>query len=202
VLLWKLAAPEKAPPQDKPAPQAKAKELKQCWETLTENDPEAVYPAMWAMARTKGAAVAFLQKCLQPAGPRDPTSIPQLVDKLNGEKPQERETARTELLLFRSAAEPALFAALRGKLALPMRVQVEKLLAIIAEYPIAPEDLQKQRGVQVLEWVGTPEAVALLEDLASGHATAPLTRDAGAALRRLTLRRQIEPVRLQEARQP
>jgi hypothetical protein len=56
--------------------------------------------------------------------------------------------------------------------------------------------LQRLRALQVLEWVGTPEAVAVLEDLAQGHATAPQTEDARGALRRVVARRQAAPIRV------
>lgn len=200
VLLWKLATSEQT---EKPAPPPDAKKLTECWDALAENDSDSAYPAMWTMARAGDAAVSFLKKRLQPAGAdRNPARIGPLVEKLRIAKAEEQEAATTELRLFGAAAEPALYAALGEKLALPTRVHVEKLLATIAEHPIAPEELQRLRGVQVLEWLGTQEALALLEDLASGHDTAAMTRDAGAALRRLTARRQLTPVRLREQGPP
>jgi WD40 repeat protein len=192
ILLWSLATADK---------RADAKELEQRWNSLTDSDPVSSYPAMWTMAKSRDAAVAFLRKRLQPAAHRDPTRIAELVEKLGSNRVEEREGARTELRLFGSAAEPALYTALRGKLVLPVRVQVEKLLATIAEHPIAPEELQRLRGVQVLEMIGSAEAIGLLEDLASGHVTAPLTREASAALRRVTGRRELSAVKLREAAQ-
>jgi WD40 repeat protein len=194
ILLWSLAAADK-----KPAQTDGAKELEQCWNSLTDQDPGSSYPAMWTMAKSRDAAVAFLKKRVQPAPQRDPMRIAQLVEKLGAGPAEQRDAARTELRLFGQTAEPALYAALRGKVPLPVRVQVEKLLATIAEHPIAPEELQRLRGVQVLEMIGTSEAIGLLEDLASGDVTAPLTRDANAALKRVTARRELPPLKLREA---
>jgi uncharacterized protein YjiS (DUF1127 family) len=48
-------------------------------------------------------------------------------------------------------------------------------------------------AVQVLEAVGTPEARSVLESLARGVANARLTREARAALERLTKRAAATP---------
>jgi hypothetical protein len=45
--------------------------------------------------------------------------------------------------------------------------------------------LRQIRAVELLESLGTPESKKLLTELAGGAAGAPLTRDAGAALKRL-----------------
>ena len=45
--------------------------------------------------------------------------------------------------------------------------------------------LRRVRAIELLEGLGTPEAKKLLTELAAGAANAPLTLDAGAALKRL-----------------
>jgi hypothetical protein len=48
-----------------------------------------------------------------------------------------------------------------------------------------PERVQALRAVEVLEWIGTPEARKVLEALATGAPAARLTREARASLGRL-----------------
>ena len=48
-----------------------------------------------------------------------------------------------------------------------------------------PESLRAVRAVEILEWIATPEAVRLIDELAKGAADARLTREAAAAKRRL-----------------
>jgi hypothetical protein len=194
LLLWRLSAPEskKAAPPNAPA----AKKLQACWDGLADEDAAVAYRAAWSLANARNAAVAFLKARLRPAGDRDPERIPGLVRDLGSAQAAVGEKAAAELRLFGAAAEPALYSALRKKLRLAVRQQVERLLEAIAESPIVPEELQRLRALQVLEWVGTPEAVAVLEDLAQGHATAPQTEDARGALRRVVARRQAAPIRV------
>ncbi len=66
----------------------------------------------------------------------------------------------------------------------------EKAVALIAARLApaegsAPAQVQALRAVEVLEWVGTPEARKALERLAEGPAEAPLTKEARASLGRM-----------------
>jgi len=54
--------------------------------------------------------------------------------------------------------------------------------------PLRPVAGRALRGVQVVEGVGSSEALAVLKRLAKGEPRAPLTRDAGDALKRLARR--------------
>jgi WD40 repeat protein len=194
LLLWRLAAPEEKKPAPPKAPEAK--KLQAYWEALGERDPEAAYRAAWALVRAGDAAVPLLNGRLGPAQARDPARIPELVRQLGSARADERAAAANELRLFGATAEPALDAALRGKLPLAVRRQVERLLEVLADVPIAPEELQRARALQVLEWLGSPAALALLEALGKGHPTAPQTQDSLAALDRPKVRRQAKVIHL------
>jgi hypothetical protein len=65
-----------------------------------------------------------------------------------------------------------------------LRGRIENLLERI-DRGCAAEQLQALRALQVLEWMGTPEAKQFLEKLARGSEGARLTREAQAALARL-----------------
>ncbi len=63
-----------------------------------------------------------------------------------------------------------------------MRRRLQQIVETIEK---KPDTLRAIRAVEVLEWIGTPEAVRLLGELANGAADARLTREALAAERRL-----------------
>jgi hypothetical protein len=54
-------------------------------------------------------------------------------------------------------------------------------------------DLQKLRAVEVLEYIGIPEACQLLEELAKGAPTARITQEAKASMERLAKRLPSTP---------
>jgi hypothetical protein len=59
---------------------------------------------------------------------------------------------------------------------------------ILDSLPTTPEQLRITRAVEVLEWLATPEANRLLDELAKGAPDARLTREAAAARLRLSKR--------------
>jgi hypothetical protein len=83
-------------------------------------------------------------------------------------------------------AESALRAALQGKPSAEQMRRIQTLLDALAE-PRArtAEDLRSVRAVTVLERVDSPEARRILNDLASGAASALLARTARGALERM-----------------
>ncbi len=60
-----------------------------------------------------------------------------------------------------------------------------RLQQIVDTLENKPESLRAVRAVEVLEWIGTPDAVGLIRELADGAAEARLTREAVAARGRL-----------------
>jgi WD40 repeat protein len=192
LLLWRLAVPEDGKPAPRKPPGAK--QLQACWDALADRDAAEAYRAAWALLRAGDPAVAFLKARLGPAGARDPARIPELLQQLGSAREKERAAATNELRLFGAAAEPALYEALRGKLPLAVRQQVERLLEVIADSPVPPEELQRARAVQVLEWLATPAALDLLEALGKGPLAAAQTEEAVAAAERVKARRRAKVV--------
>ena len=62
-----------------------------------------------------------------------------------------------------------------------MKQRLDQALANVS----GPDRLRELRALEVLERLATPEAAALLDDLARGPSAARLTRDAAAARDRL-----------------
>jgi hypothetical protein len=76
-------------------------------------------------------------------------------------------------------------AALKSSPSAEARKRIEALVARLEAQRVPPDQLRAVRAVEVLEWVGTPQAREILTGLAKGAPGAPLTADAGAALARL-----------------
>jgi hypothetical protein len=70
-----------------------------------------------------------------------------------------------------------------------LQLRATRLLRQLDLPIIEPETLRMLRAVEVLELAGTQEARAVLEALSKGAPEARLTRQAGAALKRLERRK-------------
>jgi hypothetical protein len=73
-----------------------------------------------------------------------------------------------------------------GKPTLEQRIRADKLLARLGEPLTDADKLRSLRAVEILELLATPEAVAVLQTLASGADIAHVTREARAVLRRMS----------------
>jgi WD40 repeat protein len=140
-------------------------------------------------------AVAFLEKRLRPAVALDTKRLPKLVADLGAGRAQVREEAARELEKFGARAQPALFAALRGKVSLETRKQIERTLEAI-DQPRVVVEARQLRAIQVLERIADPAAEKLLQSLTPGAADRAQTRDAIAAVERLRARRRLVAVRV------
>jgi hypothetical protein len=106
---------------------------------------------------------------------------PNGLSDLHARQPADAATKRLKELGLK--ADPALRAALRGKLTLEPKRRLEGLLAELAPapQPLAAEELRLLRGLIVQERIGTAEARRVLEAVARGPESARLTRQARAA---------------------
>jgi WD40 repeat protein len=183
VLLWDMAE------LTKPAPAAKvavaAKELDGLWEDLGGEDAGKAYQAMNRLAQAPAVALPFLKTNVQPITPVDPKVIESLVNDLNNQRYAVREKATAELEKLGDLAGPELRARLKANPSLEMRQRMEKLVAKLNGPIQSPAVLQLLRGVEVLEWIGTPEALQTLAVLAKGAAGHRVTEDARDAAQRL-----------------
>ena len=99
-----------------------------------------------------------------------------------------RERAVRELEKLGERAEPAVRMALAGKPSLDARRRLEGLLNRPEVASLSAETVRQIRAVEVLESIGNPEAVRLLDKLAAGPAEMRLTQEALASARRLAKR--------------
>ncbi len=182
-VLWEV--PNTVPPSRKK--ELSADTRKQLWADLAGTDAAKAYAAIWTLAAHPEQTLSLLNQHLRAAPPIDPKRIEALIAQLDHEDFARREEAARELKKLGEAAEKALRAVEDRPPSLELRRRVQALLA--SPPPWTPQDaesLRRCRVIRVLEQIGSPAAAMLLEKLAQGAATAPETRLAAEARRRLS----------------
>jgi hypothetical protein len=158
------------------------------WAELADENAAKAYAACCALASEPVQAVAFLQNRLRALATPDPKWLAQRITDLDDKQFAVRQKALEELTKIRRLAEPAVREALRHN---PTPEQRQRLQALLAHPPTlvdSNEELRQLRAIQVLEWIGTPEAREVLGTLAQGAPLAIETVEASAALDRLNRR--------------
>jgi WD40 repeat protein len=179
-IIWDIRVPARA------AKSMSERELAAAWADLAGDDAAKAYTAIWTLADAPADAVPFLKARVRPVAESDEESVRKLVGRLDASAFAVRERADRELRRLGEAAVPTLRAIRTAELSVEQAKRVEQVLAA-ATTPVLPagEKLRQVRAVAVLELAGTPQARALLAELASGAAGDRLTRDAAGALGRL-----------------
>jgi WD40 repeat protein len=172
-----------------PSPQR----LEELWADLASADAPRAYRAVWSLAAAPGRSVPFLGTRLRAVPAVDGAKVARLLKELDHGRYAVRLQAARELEALGDLAEPALRAALEGKPSLERKRRVEPLLAKLEAPVTSPDPLRALRALEALERAGTAEARAVLARLAGGAPEARLTREARAALERLTRQGDSKP---------
>jgi WD40 repeat protein len=183
ILLWDVAGLAKLPV----AVDLQDKELDQLWAKLQDKDSATVYQAAARLVAGRHQAVTYLRKHLPVATDPDAKKVQQWLDDLDHEKNSVRLEANSKLQQLGSLIEPALQQRLKEKVSAEARQRIEGLLKKFKTKPVSADERRQCWALVVLEYIASPQARALLTDLAGGAAGAPLTRGAKAALKRLAL---------------
>jgi WD40 repeat protein len=175
-----------------------ADNLNALWSDLKAEEATRAYRAVWKLTAAPDQAVPFLREQLRPARELDKTNagkIVKLIRDLDNEAFSVREKASRELATFGKEAKPELRKALANDPSAESKSRIEELLRNLSESLPAPppEQLRQLRALAVLEDAATPEAKKCLQTLAGGIAQARLTREAKAALERLTHKSSTAP---------
>ncbi|HKI30770.1 MAG TPA: WD40 repeat domain-containing protein [Gemmataceae bacterium] len=186
VVLWDVERLANRASEAEPA----AAELDGLWRDLAAEDAVRAHGAARQLGRHPAKATALLRERLKPVAVPEEARLSRLLARLEGDSFADRQRAADELTTLGDLAEPALRKALAGRPSAELRRQAESLLAKLGGPVTRPEATRALRGVELLEQIGTPEARATLEDLANGAPGARLTREAKAALDRLSSRRR------------
>jgi len=162
------------------------RELKAAWDALAGKDGGDAGGAIRRLVGAGDQAVGLLTERLRAVPRADPGQVARWLRELDSADFGRRQRATAELEKLEEQVEPELRTLLHGKPSLEVRRRAERLLARLERE--SPGRLRELRAVEVLENLDTPEARGLLEMLTEGAPKAWLTREAKAALGRLTRR--------------
>jgi WD40 repeat protein len=185
-LVWKVAPPRAI--SDKPA-NLTAKQSADLWHDLAGADTAAAYRAHWKLAEAGKPAVVFLKGKATALKPPDAKQIARLIADLNAEEFADRTRASKRLEEIGSPAAEALRKAAESGSSAEVRSRAKALLARMEKVGSdAPPsvDVLGGRVVEVLERIGTADAIEALRALAKGASDTSLTREAKSAMKRLS----------------
>jgi WD40 repeat protein len=155
------------------------------WKQLGHEKAEQAYEAMRQLEDTPHQAVDLVRSQLKPAAAVDAKRIARLVADLENDRFEVRMRATQLLEKLGEVSESELRKRLADNPPLEVRQRVEQLLGKLMGPVTDPDRLRAQRGVEILEHIGTPAAKIALEALAKGAPEARLTQEAKEALARL-----------------
>ncbi|MHB1423436.1 MAG: WD40 repeat domain-containing protein [Gemmataceae bacterium] len=181
-LVWDVsAARRKLPMRD-----LTRSNLDRLWKQLQDDDAPKAHAALWALVAAPDQTVPFLKEHLHPVPHVAAERLRRLIAVLDADDFARREEASHRLTKLGIEAEPALRKALESKPSLEMRRRLETLLTeLTCQTEMTPDSLRQLRAIQVLEQIGSPQVLPILQSLAQGAPAAPQTRDAAAARARL-----------------
>jgi WD40 repeat protein len=191
VLVWDMNRPLQAATFDVVLTETK---LAESWDALTDADASRAVTATWQLVKAKSQSVAFIKARLKPRPLPDSARLWRLINELDNDNYKTRSLAGAELESLGETALAELKAALTQNASLERQRRIQRLLpqAERAALPFGTtERVREWRVLEVLERIANPEAVALLEALASGAPRSPLTVRAAEVLARL--RRASKP---------
>jgi hypothetical protein len=151
------------------------------WEEVASPDASRAYAAVWRLVDSRRKAVAYLGENLHPQSPVSGREIGELIRALDSDRFDVRQTATQQLIALGDLAEPRVRATLAGRPSPEARRRLTQAL-----HEMNRLRWRVIRAVASLEKIGSPEAQAVLEALCQGAPEALLTREAKAALERLT----------------
>jgi WD40 repeat protein len=188
ILLWDR---EKVAPR--PAGKTlSAEQVKDYWSLIVKAQADKAYPAMAVLADDEKRTLEFLHGRLRPIASPDPKRIQELIGQLDADDPKLRDKAQQALAELEGTAEKPLRAALDQKPSPEAKRRLEMLLDELQQPSLSEPRLEASRAIQLLEVIGSPKAVELLQILAQGDRSATLTKEANSAFERIQ-RRSINP---------
>jgi RNA polymerase sigma factor (sigma-70 family) len=186
-LTWDVAKAVK-----RPAPPDGTIDGKALWDDLAGQDAARAFDGLRRLSAAPREAAALVRERVKPATPPAAGTVARLVAALGDEKFEARQQAAAELERLGELAEPELRKALDAEGSLDVRQRLERLLQKLNGQ--APATLVRDlRAVELLELAGGPESRQVLDGLAKGAPGARLTREAKAALERMTRRAETAP---------
>jgi RNA polymerase sigma factor (sigma-70 family) len=181
-LVWDVTLRAGKTPSAKPLD---AKEQQTLWETLGNAKTEPAFEALEKLAVHQKSAVALLRRHLRPARGVDDATLDRLLKDLDSKQFKVRRKASRELESYGETALAGVKRRLAQVQSLELRHRLEAFLKTADPDRPTAERLQEIRALQLLEELATPDALALLRDLARGTANARRTDEAAKAVERI-----------------
>jgi hypothetical protein len=169
----------------RPAPRAVKGALADAWGALASLDAAAGFQAQGVFLAKPGEAVAWFAARVKAAALPDPARVKAMIADLDDKNFTTRARATAYLKEHWPVTEGALRAVVARPSSAEARQRAEGILRDMEKAITPAGTLRALRAAEVLEWVGTKEALALLRELASGAPEARLTCEAAAACKRL-----------------
>jgi Tol biopolymer transport system component len=188
VLLWKVGdVTGRALPQRK----LTEAERDKAWEMLDGRDALSAYQALGRLVEGASSAVPLLKDQVRPV-PRAPAAnakrVGALIADLDAAGLDQRKKAMEDLARLGHRVKPFLRQALARADDADVKLRLLVLLRQLEGAEPRPESDRVMRALEVLERIGSQDAVAVLRAVAEGDADAGRTRHARAALARLAKR--------------
>jgi RNA polymerase sigma factor (sigma-70 family) len=180
ILLWEVKLPQRqAAPLD-------AGELDTLWTDLANADAVRAWRAVWRLSDFPDAAVPLIRKHVAPVLPAPEGETRPLLEDLDSDQFEQRESAMTGLRKLGVRAMAALEKRLAAHPSVETKRRITTLLQEMEQAPPTwtPATLAQVRAVAALGQINSREARTVLEALAGGVRLAPVTRAARAALGR------------------
>jgi WD40 repeat protein len=160
--------------------------LNQLFAQLREPDAATAQKAIWRLSASPETALPFLIRKLKPIQKLPPETTEPILKQLRSEQFRVREAAMKKL----NELDDGLLASLESWLKLDLDEDLRKRLQTLPEQrrwsvPPTGEDLRLMRSLRILEAINTPEALKLVEHLASGLPQARATQEAIATRERM-----------------
>jgi hypothetical protein len=182
IQFWDLAGVKRKPPD--------AAETARLWRHLGSADAELAFGAVRTLAAFPSQALPLLRKELRPRilSESESKKIDRLLIDLDDDAFAAREKASKALKHLGMRAEAMLHHALGAHPSPEVRRRLRQLVEDIERDKVGSDLIEYLRAVEVLEHIGTPEAAAVLEELAQRGCNVPLRQEAKSSLARLKKR--------------
>jgi WD40 repeat protein len=162
---------------------ATREEIAGCWADLADADAAVAFRAICKLAAAPNVSVRLLRDTLRPSAPPDPKAVARLIQGLDSDSFAERQKSADAVKKLGDTATDALRKARANASSAETLRQLDDLIDLATGD--SPETLRSARAVEALEWMATPAAATLLDELARGLAGTRLTREASVARDRL-----------------
>jgi hypothetical protein len=182
IILWDIS---NVKPDTEPFTRLNDKQLADLWELLNHKVARKALEAGRQLERDPEGTVAFLAKRLEPLPKVSDEQLRQWLAEQKSDDEAVREKSEKELAKLWRGAAKELKKAHADAFNVGTKTRLEALL-LWTQRPIhVAETLQRMRAIEVLEHIGTPAAIKVLERMAGGEPRYPETQDAIESLERL-----------------